>query len=1231
VLALCASAQRLQTYQYSDLDGLPSRWVDDVGQGPAGRIWAATRSGLACFDGRGWRTVDAPKHLERAVRIAFDEARLWVVGEDLTSGAGCFEAGEWRTIPAPPWAADAGLVIALEVNSGGLWVATNDVLARLVDGEWRRHELTPDLKLHGLAPGPAGPLLATASGLWHVHPERVERLYPRATFAVYVDAAGEAWIVDAAGVARIVEGERVAVMDWPVPPDRALLEGTAVLTPDAAGGVYVAGPLAIFHFRAGEFTQLGVENGLPGEGAQGLILDRQQNLWVAGRRGLTRVPPQVFSSFDARDGMLQDEVSVIVEERPGELLLGHPSGLTRWNKSAPNTIDLAPRMGELAQVARVLDLVTLQGDIWVAAGYPGVIRVRAGEATSPWWLSQAEMGFVARSVVVREGELWAGTGGGLYRFVGERFVAVAGLPEAPVRKIVERDDGRLMLALFDGVLLETRSGAWQHVRHPSDPDANQVYALLDHALTGQLLAGTTAGLFAIVDGAFVEPLRVPRLEQPVFALLEDNSQRLWLGTDQGVFRWSVDGLRHYTVRDGLAGQEVNRAALVQDAAGAVWIGTDRGLSRYNEHNDLRLPPPQAELTRVVLDGREVPAAAIPSAGDLRDLLFEFRAVSFVADGRVRYRARLIGHDEEWLSGELTAAGVVRYTTLPAGRYQFEVQARDRGGEWGPSAMSATIVARGPLLQRWWFQVLLVAAIAGLGAIVFALYWTRRRSVELERLVEERSTDLAESERRYREMFEHTPMIQLLVDPDSGRVRDANPAACTQFGATREQLRGRRFVEVTGATWSAVDEVLRASEVPHVVLPADSPEERGDFDVHACSYSLRGESVVQATFVDVRERRELEEHLRRTGKLRALGQLSGGVAHDFNNLLTTILGFSDLVLRDLGPENERIREDVEAIQKAGQRGAALVRHLLAFSSQQFLKPELLSPNDVVQEMADFLSRTMGHDVRVETSLAPDVGQIEADRGEIERVLLNLALNAKRAMEKGGGVLRISTEVVQSRGADAEQEFCRITVADNGVGMSEELQARIFEPFFTTKEAYEGSGLGLSTVYGIVEQSGGSISVASRAGHGASFFVDLPLVAERSSNGEALEVGAPALAQRAALVVDDDDTIRALSVAALRAQGMRVLEAPDPQRALELAAHESFDVLVTDLTMPQMNGRELGRRLAERRPELLVLYTSGHADDVDVAELAAPRRAFLQKPFDARELVEAVRGLVGGVLV
>ena len=485
-----------------------------------------------------------------------------------------------------------------------------------------------------------------------------------------------------------------------------------------------------------------------------------------------------------------------------------------------------------------------------------------------------------------------------------------------------------------------------------------------------------------------------------------------------------------------------------------------------------------------------------------------------------------------------------------------------------------------------------------------------------------------------------------------------------YGIYRSSLDGR-FLDVNPALinmlgYNSVEEVLALDPRQDVFL---NPEELGrlsdDYrrtgvlngievqwkrkDGHVIIVRLSGRAMdgqdeakgeLEIIAEDITERRQLEEQFRQAQKMEAVGRLAGGVAHDFNNLLMVINGYTEVLLEQLDSADSRYQK-VHSIQQAADRAAMLTRQLLAFSRKQLLELKVVDVNRVIGDMERLLRPLIGENIELTTRLSPDAGRTRADAGQLEQVIMNLVVNAKDAMPEGGRITMQSSEITVRHNFREHRyiqpgRYVVISLTDTGHGMDKETLSRIFEPFFTTKEKGKGTGLGLSTVYGIVKQSGGYVFANSELGGGTTFYIYLPRVED---SAEALS---PMKAQESekggsetVLLVEDEDSVRELVRETLVGRGYEVLEADNGEAGLRLAeAHvDKIDILITDVVMPGMGGRELAKRLMAMCPKIGVLYLSGYTEDAIVNHGALdPGTAFLQNPFTLQKLAQKVRDVL-----
>jgi PAS domain S-box-containing protein len=520
-----------------------------------------------------------------------------------------------------------------------------------------------------------------------------------------------------------------------------------------------------------------------------------------------------------------------------------------------------------------------------------------------------------------------------------------------------------------------------------------------------------------------------------------------------------------------------------------------------------------------------------------------------------------------------------------------------------------------------------AEVAELGADINGLI----ASVDSELAHRQRAEESTlASERSYRQLFESSPLPMWIHDSEGHAILEVNDAAVARYGYSRDEFLGLSTENIVSPSETAGDELAEVAR--HL------RKDGGQIKVRTISHSISFNGLPAYCVVaeDVGERERLEGQLRQAQKMEAVGQLAGGIAHDFNNLLTVISGYGGMARNRIGV-GPGARE-LDEIERAAGRAEQLTQQLLTFSRQQVLEAVVLDLNEVIAAVTPMLTRLIGETVEIGMLTDDNAPPVLADRGQIEQVIVNLVVNARDAMPDGG-TLTIETRRVllderyaaEHAGVESGTYAC-LSVTDTGTGIDGETQSRIFEPFFTTKDVGAGTGLGLATVHGIVNQSGGHLEVYSEPGLGSSFKVYLP-----AAVGPAVVkafVPAPRPEQltgtETVLVCEDDDLVRILIETMLTENGYRVIVGARPAEALELAAQHRgpIDVLVTDVVMPQMSGPELVHELEEVRPEFEVLFLSGYSAETVRGRALQERAAFLQKPFDDVSLLQRIRALLDG---
>jgi PAS domain S-box-containing protein len=502
--------------------------------------------------------------------------------------------------------------------------------------------------------------------------------------------------------------------------------------------------------------------------------------------------------------------------------------------------------------------------------------------------------------------------------------------------------------------------------------------------------------------------------------------------------------------------------------------------------------------------------------------------------------------------------------------------------------------------------------------------------------------LRRSEARYRSLVQSS-VYGIYRSSIEGRFLDVNPALITMLGySSAEEVLlldpEKDVFEQPEEQARLIEEFRRAGRMDGFEVKwkrKDGSAITVRISGRAVSSADEPADVLEAIAEDVTERRVLEDQFRQAQKMEAVGRLAGGVAHDFNNLLMVISGYTEVILAKLEP-NHPLQEKARSIQQAADRATTLTRQLLAFSRKQLLELKVVDVNAIVEDMERLLRPLIGETVELATNLTPEAGHIRADAGQLEQVLMNLVVNAKDAMPSGGKLTIQTQNVVVDENHHRGQTFIRpgqyvtLSVSDTGTGMDKETQSRIFEPFFTTKEKGKGTGLGLSTVYGIVKQSGGYVMVQSERGHGTTFNIYLPRVEATTDIHAAPVLRAAEGGSETVLLVEDEESVRQLVRETLNIKGYRVIEAENGESGLAAAArHEGkIDLVITDVVMPGMGGREMVKHMTETRPETKVLYLSGYTEDAILSEgTIEAGTAFLQKPFTLQNLSRKVREVLG----
>ncbi|HVS03257.1 MAG TPA: two-component regulator propeller domain-containing protein [Thermoanaerobaculia bacterium] len=1206
---------RFVVFNAANTPALGSNFVRALHVDPGGRLWVGTTHALARREGGAFVAVEVAGLLPPGVVSALHVDRagaLWIGTQG--SGLGRLASGRLTILATAEGLAGNDVTALAEADDGAMWVATHSGLSR-VGGDrirsWGAADGLPSADVRVVRSGRDGSVwIGTAGGLVSFH-DGAFRGHPlggdrdELVREILEDGAGTLWVGTVeGGLVRQVGGrlERLGPSDGLADADvRALLidrEGGLWVGTNTRGAQRLSNPRIRVH---------GVPEGMSHDVALGVLADRQGTLWVATYGGgLNRRQGRRWTTFTTAEGLATNVVVSLAEAGAGGLWVGTRAGLHHFDGRGFRHLGPAEGLDEEPVLAL---LEGGDGALWLGTR-SGLKRWRPDGVVSYSTADGLGSDIVLSLLERRDGSLWVGTeGGGVSRLSDgaiTTFSRADGLPSDIVLTLTEDRDGDLWLGTNGGGLVLYREGRFR--------------------------------AFTSADGLY---------EDWVGRVLDDGGGSLWLSGLRGISRVRKESLvafaagrlervpvALYDEADGMRSAECNggfQPAGWRTADGRMWFPTMQGVAVVDP---ARLAAPEATLSPIVEEvtaGHGAAGPAVPTTlpPGVRDVEIRYTAPTFQVPERLTFRYRLEGFDREWV--EAGTRRVAYYTNLQPGSYRFQVAARRQGQAWLGSAVTLPIQVVPLWHERQALRVAAAAAVVLLGLAVFR--WRvgalRARQHELAALVaarEEALEALGQSERRYRELFEHLWEGVYQTSPD-GRMLLANPALARMlgYGSVAELMRQSvvSLYHDPSERERLAAELTAAGEVHdrQVTLQRrDGSTVTVLLNVREVRDAKRAALYWEGTVFDITGRERLEQQVRQLQKMETVGRLAGSVAHDFNNLLTPILGHSQLLLLE-SRAIPAVADAAEEIHKAAESAAALTRQLLAVSRHEAAQPRVLDLNEVVRGMEKLLVRLLGEKIAVRLALDPATGRVRADQGQIEQILLNLAVNARDAMP-GGGTISIGTERVPGDPAREQGELSALWVEDTGEGIPGEVRDKLFEPFFTTKP--QGTGLGLATVAEVVASNHGSVTVESEPGKGAVFRVLLPVVQEEIGRQIPSSPVVPTGDRETILVVEDHESVRTLAERVLAAAGFRVLAAGSGEEAVALEEHsaDAIDLLLTDVGLPGMSGCELAEQLLARRPGLRVLYMTGYAGEELERRGLLDSAPVLLKPFTAAGLAAKV---------
>ncbi len=778
-------AQRYFTHTYTEAEGLANSTTYQAVQDSSGAIWFATRGGITRYDGLNWITYTASDGLYESNNslITVDQkGYLWALPNSGDLCISVFDGNTWDNNFSDDTLFGISSLTGMEVyyeNNQAVVVISSlkEGIYILKEGEWihiGKAEGLQGTKVFGIAMSDDNILVATDEGLSVIRDEipgntlrdidglpagkilgiKREEVKHEGRIIDKLWLVGQDWI-------GYIQDSMFTLLDNNFSIQLNIFQHNIFVTPDGDGGAYFGNPFQLYFIseHSENLEPLGSNYGLISEGATSVFIDRERNIWITGLRGVTKIPSKRFANFYKDDGLFDNEVTSIIESEPGKLIFGHYGGLTFYDGTDYNLVDLNFVNDNSIQPSRIQDLdLDEKGNVWGAVSYLGIVKISKDKKVTWFDEDDGVTGNVTTIIVTQDDKIYAANEKGLL-FLNENNFEPAPYNEkvlnvGVIRKLFESKDGNLIIAFSKqgiGICIDNDVNI---VKSDNNPLGNRVYSFFEDS-EGTKWVGTIDGLYRIKDSKLVKVKQGKlSLDRSIYLLIEDSENNLWFGTDNGIYKWNGENLINYTVNDGLAGQELNRDAGLLDSHNNLWFGTNNGLSLYRHDFDSdpdSIPAPVIALLFLEAgDDSLILNNEIDLSYRQNNLIFHFSGISFIDEEQIFYQCKLEGFDEKWTSEFRSINGQIRYNNLPSGHYQFCIKARNILGTWSQPVCSDTIVILRPFWRAWWFVMLYAGIIALIAFLLYRILIVRRYNIKLEESVLNRTLELRNSEDKLKE-------------------------------------------------------------------------------------------------------------------------------------------------------------------------------------------------------------------------------------------------------------------------------------------------------------------------------------------------------------------------------------------------------------------------------------------------------------------------------------------------
>lgn len=1174
ICSYTASAQRYLIHNYTEESGLPSSTVFCMTQDASGKLWFGTRNGIAVYDGSQWIYYTTQNGLtyNQVMSLQIDKyGKVWALTKSQYFAINYFDGHKWKRMNfdynLPDYYDQRSAVFEVNYSNDDLLIAFGHIEKGVViyyHNKWQRFTSQnglPGDKVFSIKIdsnkvwiGTDKGLCAFINGKIYI-PDYLKPCKNLRIFGINVEKftnnTSKLWIVTDSYISSLANNH-LTIYNFKIDIPKDFDKYTYSLEPNYFNMVVFSSPFYNFLFNktSHKITLINKNSGLIDNGCFFSFKDRENILWFCGVRGVSKIASMRFANFSSTDGLCEDEVTSILETQDHRYIFGHNNSITI---KKDNTYIKIPFSKQINYFSRVLSIIEdRHGNIWIASQKRGIGKLLPNNTIKWYSIESMKILEILAMTMDADGNIIFSDGDYLYLFDNGKAIPyhkeeIKKFEYSFQRNLYIGKSGKIYIGtVHRGVLIKDRN-TWYRITS-SNPMANNIFSIYE-TKSGLVLVGSKAGLYYKKDNALYK-FKAPNLEisRPVYFIVQDKLEPnvFWFGTDAGIIRWDGRYSRSYGVREGLAGLETNRNAGYIDSKGTLWIGTNKGLSRYDKDLESSAPiKPLVELSALdVLGSIYNLNYPISLASNENDLVFHFNAISFFDEDKNTYSYMLEGVDKNWIEDINAKTKFVRYTNLPPGNYKFKIRCTNALGITSDIVYSAKIVIALPFYLKWWF--ILFISIISLFILRFIINYRtdiKYRTV-LEKEVKIRTQQYANSEKRYRQMFEDNNAIMLLIDPLTGRIVDANPSAVTFYQWNKTELLRKRIIELDPRfipdnhdnDQRLLKELRETSDLETIHYIADGTTK----DVQFYSSLLDNENVIYIIIDDITQRKladaqvkklnegleqrvndrtkELRETLEKLNaeieirknaetkllqakadleaalsKEKELGEMKSSfismISHEYRTPLTVIQTSSELVRQFIRKGNQEKAENyISKIFESIKVMINLIDNVLSIGKSEkgklrFAPEEFdIIPllNNIVEEVS--MIDKNKHKIAFDNPFTEKL--LFSDPNLIRQICTNLLVNACKFSPESDSIdFKLSEE----------GNNLVIKVADKGFGMTEDEVAHLFEPFFRSRQSIgviPGTGLGLSIVKKCIDAIGGNISVESEYGFGTTFIVKIP---------------------------------------------------------------------------------------------------------------------------------------------